>query len=226
MIISVHIPKTAGTSFGEDLNGAFGARFFADYGDWPEVATSEGAGHNAQRRAEVLARLDEITGKFDVIHGHFTAGKYLNVFPVTAFVSFVRDPHQHAISTYDHAMREALSPHPGHRAFKEGRMTVIDLVETYPDHQSLYLFGPPIAEFAMIGLTERYEQSVALFEAIFGVSMPHVSTRRNANPNKQSTEYEVSADLARAVRRHRAGDIELYRLARERFDAQCAAYGI
>jgi hypothetical protein len=56
--------------------------------------------------------------------------------------------------------------------------------------------------------------------------MPHVSTRRNANPNKQSTEYEVSADLARAVRRHRAGDIELYRLARERFDAQCAAYGI
>jgi hypothetical protein len=80
MIISVHIPKTAGTSFGEDLNGAFGARLFADYGDWPEVATPEGQAHNEQRRAEVLARLDEIAGRFDAIHGHFTAGKYLNVF--------------------------------------------------------------------------------------------------------------------------------------------------
>jgi hypothetical protein len=226
MIISVHIPKTAGTSFREDLIDVFGARVLADYGDFPEITTPEGRAHDERRRAEMLASVEEYAEKFDAIHGHFTARKYLNVFPDSALVTLVRDPYQHAVSAYAHADRDEVGPHPGHLAFKEQQMTVLDLVEAFPNHQSLYFSGITVDEFAMIGLTERYEQSVALFETIFGIAMPHVSTRRNANPNRQLAEYEISADLRRTVQRHRAEDIELYRRARERFDALCAAYGI
>jgi hypothetical protein len=226
MIISVHIPKTAGTSFGQDLVGAFGPRIFGDYGDWPEARTPEAQAHNERRRIEMLDRVEEQAAKFDIIHGHFTVNKYLNVFPDSTFVTFVRDPFQHAVSTHEQASREEHDLHPGHRPFKEQQMTVADLVEAYPNHQSLYLAGLPVTEFAMIGLTEWYEQSVALFEAIFGVTLPHVSTLRNANPRKRSNKYEISADVRRAVERHRAEDIELYRRACEGFNARCASYSI
>jgi hypothetical protein len=174
----------------------------------------------------MLARAEQVAQEFDIIHGHFTARKYVDVFPNTAFVTFVRDPYQHAISTYEHAVRAQGLDHPGYRAFKEANMSLLDLVEAYPNHQSLYLAGIPIDEFAMVGMTDRYERSVALFEAIFGTTMPRVQSRRNANPKKGLDDYEISAELREAVQRHRAEDIELYRRAGERFDALCRAQGV
>jgi hypothetical protein len=226
VIISVHIPKTAGTSFLKDLSEVLGPRLLDDYGDWPETATAEGRAHRDQRRAEVLACADRYVQQYDAIHGHFTARKYVDVFAEPALVTFVRDPYQHAISTHEHATRLAHSPHPDHRTVKEQNMTVVNLVEAFPNHQALYLDGIPIDEFAMVGLAERYEQSVALFEAIFGITMPRVSARRNANPAKQTDEYAIPPEVRQAVDRHRAEDVDLYRRASERFDALCAAYGI
>src|SRR5580704_16722666 len=135
MIISVHIPKTAGVSFLDDLRHAYGERVFADYGDWPELRTPDGRGHNERRRAAMLAASGEFASRYDVIHGHFAARKYVDVFTETALVTFVRDPYQHAVSTYEHAVRDEAGSHPGHRAFKEGHMTIVDLVEAYPNHQ-------------------------------------------------------------------------------------------
>jgi hypothetical protein len=226
MIISVHVPKTAGISFLKDLTEAFGPRLWDDYGDWPESFTPESRAHDERRRAEMLARAEELRERCDIIHGHFTARKYAGVFANTALVTFVRDPYQHAISTYEHAVRAQGGQHPGHRVFKEANMSLLDLVEAYPNHQSLYFGGIPIDDFAMVGMTERYEQSVALFEAMFGTTMPRVHARRNANPKKGLEQYEISTELRDAVERHRTEDIALYRRAGERFDALCRAHGV
>ena len=104
MIVSVHIPKT-GTSLRHDLAQVFAARLLADYEDWPESTTPEGVAHNERRRAEMLADVERIGEQYDAIHGHFVAGKYARVFPVTALVTMLRDPYQHAVSTYEHALR-------------------------------------------------------------------------------------------------------------------------
>ncbi len=226
MIVSVHIPKTAGRSFQHDLAQTFGDRLLADYGDWPELTTPEATAHNERRREAMLAEAGSIADRYDAIHGHFTARKYANAFPVTALVTFVRDPYQHALSSYEQAVRLVDVPHPGHRRFKETRMTLLDFIEAFPDHQSAYLGGTPLEELAMIGLTERYAQSVALFESIFGIAMPRAKVRRNVNPAKYGTAYEISPDVRRAVERHRAEDIALYRRARERFAKLCAAHGV
>jgi hypothetical protein len=174
----------------------------------------------------MLAEAESIANRYDAIHGHFTTRKYANAFPVTALVTFVRDPYQHAVSSYEQAVRLVDVPHPGHRRFKQTRMTLLDFIEEFPDHQSVYLAGTPLEELAMIGLTERYAQSVALFEAVFGVTMPRAKVRRNVNPAKDGTAYEVSPDVRRAVERHRAEDIALYRRAREHFAKLCAAHGV
>jgi hypothetical protein len=43
MIVSIHVPKTAGTSFRFRLEAAFGARLPCDYGDWLEIRMPEPA---------------------------------------------------------------------------------------------------------------------------------------------------------------------------------------
>ena len=226
MIVSIHIPKTAGKSFEHDLAQLFGPRLLSDYDDWPESTTTEAVEHNARRRAAMLAEAGSIDERYDAIHGHFVASKYAGVFPVTAMITFVRDPYQHAVSTYEHAVRSADIPHPGFRAFKEARMTMIDLIGSIPNHQSLYLGDTQLDDLAMIGLTERYEQSVALFEAVFGLTMPRAATRQNVNPTKRAAEYEIAPEVRRAVERSRAEDIALYRRATERFAKLCSAYGV
>ena len=174
----------------------------------------------------MAANAAEIADRYDVIHGHFTASKYADVFPDTTLVTIMRDPYQHAMSSYEHALRSAQMTHPDIRRFHQQRMSAVDLIETYPDHQNRYLDGVPLEAFAFVGLTERYAKTVALFEAIVGTSMPRTRLRRNVNPRKAAAAYNVPPDVRRAVDRLRAGDVETYRRARERFAALCARYGV
>jgi hypothetical protein len=230
MIISVHIPKTAGTSFREELAKVFGTRVLWDYGDWTETDTPEAREHDERLRCDMLADIDALAAHYDAIHGHFTARKYLGIFPTTTLVTMLRDPFQQAMSAYAHAERSPLhnpaDPHPAHVAFREQRMTAVDLIEMIPNHQSIYLAGLPLEAFAMVGLAENYEQTVALFEALVGVAVPYPRARVNLNMMTEGGEYEIPVDVRRAVERYRAEDLELYRRATERFVTQCAAYGI
>jgi hypothetical protein len=226
MIVSVHIPKTGGRSFQHDLAVAFGPRLLADYGDLVELDTPEAHLHNARRRAEAAAAAADTAARYDVIHGHFTARKYADVFPDMTLVTIVRDPYQHAMSSYEHALRSAQMTHPDIRRFHERRMSAVELIETYPDHQNRYLDGVPLDAFALVGLTEQYAKTVALFEAIAGTAMPRARLRRNVNPRKAADAYDVPPDVRRAVDRLRARDVEMYRLARERFAALCLRYGV
>jgi hypothetical protein len=226
MIVSVHIPKTAGRTFQHDLAVAFGPRLLADYGDLVESDTPEARAHDSLRRAEMHAQSASIREHFDVIHGHFTARKYADAFPDAALVTFVRDPYQHALSSFHHAQRSRELPHPDIQRFHQDRMSLEELLEAHPNHQSRYLADVPLDDFAMVGLTERYAKSVALFESISGRPMPRSRLRRNVNPRKDAEFYEVSAAVRRAVDRRRPADVELYRLARARFAALCAAHGV
>ncbi len=226
MIVSVHIPKTAGTSFRTDLAHVFRARLLADYGEPPEIATPEAVLHHEPSRSALLADAESIGERYDAIHGHFVAGKYRDVFPFMALITMVRDPYQHAVSAYEYAKRVEAFPHPHHRLIKEQRMTLLDFIEAHPNHQALYVGDVSLEDFAMIGLTERYERSVALFEAIFGIPMPRTKIRHNMNPAKRGREYEIAPEVRRSVERFRAAEIQLYRKAGERFTKLCSAYGV
>lgn len=98
MIISIHIPKTAGNAFKEMLTEAYGERVRADYGDWVGVNTPEAIARREARTEKARANKDELLRKYDIIHGHFKADKYMGLFPRTDLVAFFRDPYQQAIS--------------------------------------------------------------------------------------------------------------------------------
>jgi hypothetical protein len=83
-----------------------------------------------------------------------------------------------------------------------------------------------VEDFAIVGVTERYQQTVALFEALFGIAMPRQSARQNVNPSKRGGEYEIAPEVRRAIERCRPEDIALYRHGCERFAKLCSAYGV
>jgi hypothetical protein len=96
-IISIHIPKTAGTTVADVFSRCFNRRVLFDYEtyDKPQIVNRE-----------VRNNVDFIRSYFDVIHGHFYAWKYLDVFPDAKFIATIRHPVERVISQYLHELNE------------------------------------------------------------------------------------------------------------------------
>jgi hypothetical protein len=164
-------------------------------------------------------RVGDIRQNVDIIHGHYLPGKHLSSFPDARIAAVLRDPYQHALSTYRHAHRQLLEVeqsdlNPGLRRFRDERMTITDMLEASPNHQAFYLSGVPLDDMAMIGITEDLDRSVALFQKVFSLTTRSASWRDNVNPDQDGRPCEVPDDVRRAVEKFRAQDIELYRRGR------------
>jgi hypothetical protein len=226
LIVSIHIPKAAGQSFRVRLLSTFGSRALFDYGDWVGYDTPQIVARRELRKAAMRARRDELLRDYDVIHGHFAPDKYVGLFPTTRFAAFFRDPYQQAVSHYQFMLRHPEIDHPAVKILHETRMSVREFIAAFPDIQSRLLGHLTLDDLAMVGLMERYERGVALFAAVFGCKISPETSRENVNPDRHGDTYPIDAAVRKAIDTHRAGDIELYRRACERFDHLSARYGL
>jgi hypothetical protein len=219
MIVSVHVTKTGGTSFGAALKREFKERFMHDDEDWAGYDTPEAAARRAANATRMRNRRDELLQRFDVIHGHFVPEKFANLFPRTEFLAFFRDPFQQAISHYQFLCRLPAVDHPAVREFRAARMTLEDFIawEAIRNPQAQLIGGFAIEDFAMIGLTEQFARSVALFNAMFGRQLD-CAVFENASPTRGESGYVIKENLRRHIALHRAEDIDLYRRAEARFN--------
>ena len=100
LLISLHMPKTAGVSFGAALQEYFGQRYLGDYSDFPlNTPTLE------RHRQAIDACLHAKDGDFkDVscIHGHFLPAKYLLLADrrPCRFITWLREPVARLVSHY------------------------------------------------------------------------------------------------------------------------------
>jgi hypothetical protein len=173
------------------------------------------------------ARRDELLEKYDAIHGHFVADKYLGLFPKQDFVAFFRDPCQQALSHYYFLLRNPQRDHLEEKMFHENKMTLHDYLswDAFRDHQRQYLGSVSIDDFAMVGISEEFYRSVDLFNSLFGRNLKGDSFL-NVNPDHQGAAYPIDPDVRRAVEKYRAGDIDLYHRAKEIFERQTSRAGL
>lgn len=218
MIVSVHIPKTAGVSFRTGLRQRFGDRLLLDYGDSPLSGSLSDRWRRLRRRVEVHRRAGEITSSYDAVHGHFAASKYQPLGDRVALCAFFRDPVERLISQYRYWQR---TPYPDNRMW--ARMHADNMspgqLASLPRQRGIYrLFtaGLPMERFAFVGITEEYRASLALFKAMFDIDLPF----HRLNTGGQA-DNDVDLRDRSEVRAAQRKNLEIYEAARRRFDLLC-----
>lgn len=85
-----------------------------------------------------------------------------------------------------------------------------------------------LSEMAVVGLTERYAESVMLTCELLGIAPPPVPPRANVNPQRTSAAMryrdQLDADVLTRLEELNCYDLELYALAQDRFAQQWSAY--
>lgn len=187
LIIYIHIPKTAGTSFRQGLTQTLGREnVLFDYGS--NEAETDNSILKLYEQGEFFPnRITQIikVGKVMAICGHFQLSRYFKTFPDATVVSFVREPLQRSYSEYLHWKR-----HKGYnKSFKHffQQKEQINL-------QSKWLDGLP--ENAIIGVSEYFDQSLCMINTAFGLIIP--TLRLNCYRQNIKNAYETK-DLTKEI---------------------------
>jgi hypothetical protein len=228
MLISVHLPKTAGSSFGTSLRDHFGDRLYGDYRDTPLNTPP------FRRRVLAALRNAAIIGRrfpdVDCIHGHFLPIKYQLVRATrhVRFVTWLRDPVERLASHY-HFWRRSYDPEtslPLHRRVVEENWS-FDRFFRSPEMRNVYtqfLWGFPLSNFEFIGITEHYDEDFLFFTGAFlgtSLSPHHVLASSDRADSVHVTDPRLRAEIEQVHHR----DMALYRRALELRRARTSPQG-
>jgi hypothetical protein len=211
MIISVHIPKTAGKSFLAVLRDEFGEGRICE--DWHAGPRIEGGvsvlgawveDFNKQRRRIYNYQRRR---RFDCIHGHFTASTY--AFLDGPMVAWVRDPVERVVSHHAFFKRFEDQSNRLMLAVRDG-MPLLDFAAQprMRDLQSRYL-DVPLDRFAFIGRTEHFDEDLPRAAAALGFDTRGVP-RDNTNPDKKGDRYELEPGVRARLEELNRADRELH----------------
>lgn len=213
MIISTHLPKTAGSSFAYSLKNHFGdTSFKLDYKDWP-INTPKLKRNFAAIKNYTLNPYKDYTG-VECIHGHFLPFKYLGLKKKynVKFITWVRDPIQRMASHY-YFWKRTYNPKVSpilHRKIVEENWTLEEfcLSKELRNFYNVFLWGFDIKQFSFIGVTEYFDEDMKWFsDNILKVKLD-VKTE-NVN-NKIGDKYNFDEDILARIKKWHSKDEILY----------------
>ncbi len=212
MIISLHLPKTAGTSFAAVLENHFKSKFLRDYGDLP--VNTDRLKRNKGALQSALNIEEEIPANIECIHGHFLPIKYLLLADKQdiKFITWMRHPVERIISHYFYWKRSynSRSSAPLHRKFIEENWSM-ERFCLGPELRDMYwqfLWGFSIDYFEFIGITEHYNEDFEYFirKFLHASIIPQKLNVRNRNRQ----DDEIDEAFIEQVASVHARDMELY----------------
>ena len=205
MLVSLHIPKTAGTTLDHSFEQAFGGRVM-HYNCDPERL------HSSTR--------EEIKNKFDVVHGHLDAAALkLLVNEHTVVITFLRDPVQRVISSYFFHKNPAIQ-NPIAEKVRSESMTLEEFSDM-PCQKNLQtamagLIGRD--RFDFIGITEKFSKSIKKLSTLLSQDL-ELRTPENVNAKKNIGDiYTVSPETHDFIKTRNMEDIKLYQNVWDNFE--------
>ncbi len=234
-LVFLHLPKTGGTTLWElvarQYKGGRGHRFLG--------------GADDLRRFTMLP--PEERARFDLLTGHVNFGIHLYIEATPTYITMLRDPVERIVSHYYHCRRH--EGHYLHRVIHERGLSLRDYVEqrvTYEIDNDQVRWLTPLqhlevarggvtrqmlleakrnlqAWFSVVGLVERFDDSVVLLGAAFGWT-DLAYRRKNVNAERPPMEEVDPATIA-LIRDMNRYEIELYDFAVELHKAQIARAG-
>jgi hypothetical protein len=206
MLISVHVPKCAGTSFRRVLEGLYGNALWLTY---ESVITRD------------KARRDAVPAGTACIHGHFFADTFDDIFPDRTLIAWLRDPVDRVASTYYHFLRSPEMHDETCRALIENRLTLMEFAELdwMRNGVTRYLAEKPLGAFAFLGIAERFSDSLKAFSRQFCDGRPLPEVRDNTNPARLTDHYPIPPAQRERLLELNKEDVARYTAAQERLDA-------
>lgn len=231
LILFMHIPKTAGTTLGYYI---FGRQYGFDqiFSCHPEKwVTGYVPGDFKHLSLEQRAA-------FQVVRGHYWYGIHQDIPDPFAYVAVLRDPVDRVISHYSYARRR--KDHYLHKRIVEENLSLKEYVEKglsveLDNGQIRMLVGDEgiqapygecpaefvdrakqhIAEhFAVIGTSERFDETLILLKELFNWSMPfYINMKVSQN---RATSSDFPPDVIEAIKKHNGLDLEIYQYADQR----------
>lgn len=163
LFISVHIPKTAGTSLAHVLDHGTDRKIFYDYrSDYTNVRFSP-----AEKR-QFMAAMPFVRNTFRFIHGHFYLQKYAELMPDAKSMACFREPIARIISQYNHVAMEQNEASAAYRRIKEG-MDIVDFamdVNVANAHR-VHLGDVPPERIDAILMSEDLDRGLKFFRTTF-----------------------------------------------------------
>jgi hypothetical protein len=218
LLISVHLPKTAGASLRLALEQHFGDRLLWDYGDRPINVRSFARNASALKNCISNVRGRPDLEKIGCIHGHFMPLKYRLLPAATGkrYVTWMRDPVERLASHYFYWLRDYQEDSIGKlkRRVVEEKWS-LERFCLGPELKNLYsrfFWGFGLRRFDFIGITEHLNTDMEYFSQKFlQVNLP--VTMANVNPDKKLAPYVEDMSLRTEIEAHHADDVLLYQRA-------------
>jgi hypothetical protein len=196
MLLSIHIPKTAGVSFRRILAQLYQEDFLLKYWQMTDA------------RGQVVST---VPLNVRCIHGHFSPESMLQAYPQAKLITWVRDPVERVISSYYHRLRDPDWQHPVTRELHEKKLSLVEFaaLDLMRTEMSRYLGTRQPKDFAFIGRTECFETSLARFLQMYNFNQVPVP-RENCNPQRTSAYYPVAASVRGKIAALNERDVAVY----------------
>jgi Galactose-3-O-sulfotransferase len=229
LIVFVHVPKTGGMT----LDSILARRLRPISADSMDEAKS------------LIESLPEFElGQVELLSGHVPYGVHAFFHRPAKYVTMLREPVRRVVSHYWFVRNDP--DHYLYRAVIDDKLTLRDYADRgcrlsaeiengqvwmfserarrleCADRQSLEeAKGVLRDEFAVVGTTERFDESVVCMQHVLGLKRP-VYVRRNIGPGPRGL---LDEETRAAIKAHNRLDAELYAWANELLDAQIRRIG-
>lgn len=216
LIVSLHIPKTGGTSFSDVLERAYPNQVAFFYRANHKLTHPKLRDRAGLRDPGVLSEIEDEGIK--VIHGHASGRWFLKSIPdQSRYWTWVRNPVERVISAYYYLGQRGQRDRERPGASKvEGRsLEEFAMTEQNQNIQSRVLKSMDLSQMGFVGITERFDESLAML----GLSQHVLPKPRNRNKAKA----EVDPALKTLIAELNAEDVALYHDAVRLFEARLAA---
>tara|TARA_R110002020_G_scaffold129006_6_gene289070 strand:+ start:1885 stop:2790 length:906 start_codon:yes stop_codon:yes gene_type:complete len=144
-----------------------------------------------------------------MVVGHVPIGRFVSLWGAGKTVTFLREPLQRIASEYAHFVRHK----DYQRSFKE-----FYSAPTMCNRQRRILYGVNLEAIGLIGLTERYAESLEMLNDQFSIRIPE--REDNQGKHRLEDKYEFDEENLVELRKLNRRDIELYQYASALFDSR------